>query len=627
MPVVRGATLWTDQNDNQGYILVFNEALWMGDSLPHSLINPNQLRAYGTLVQDNPFSRDPLVIEPPNNDVTIPLSTLGTIIYVDTRVPTQEELAALPHVVLTADSPWDPHHIQFPSRAMEAVKINATQTHKRGKLINNVEPGLQGTVHDPATLITRLISSIQVHNPTVTKDDLPMAKSFHGTERKQNVSAADISERWFIGLQQAANTIKATAQRLLRSAILPLARRYRADRMYERPQFRGVIYTDTLNGRVTSLDGNRYAQVFATTDFFATVYPMDTKAKVGNALKEFITDFGVPNKVVMDGASEQTGRKTMFMQQIRKHHIDFHVTEPERYNQSKAEGVIREIRKKWFRVMTKSAVPKRLWDYGLRWVVEIMQRTASDAGDLRGRTSLEKVTGEMPEISEYVDFGFYDYCWYRENAGMGETKLGRWLGVSHKTGSLMSFWVLTDKYRVISGTSVQRMTELEKQEESVANRLKAFDEAIKLTIKDSAHVLEEGGKNDPYDWSNHPFGDDPDFQEEFNEVVSNPGIADADDTFTPDTYDTYLQMELALPQGDSLELRLAKVMKRMKDANRIPIGTAHDNPLLDTRMYEVEYVDGEKAALSANHIAENLLAQVDDVSIVMSSCTKSSTTV
>ena len=156
------------------------------------------------------------------------------------------------------------------------------------------------------------------------------------------------------------------------------------------------------------------------------------------------------------------------------------------------------------------------------------------------------------------------------------------------------------------------MTELEKQEESVANRLRVFDEGIKLTIKDSAHVLEEGGKNDPYDWSNHPFGDDPDFQEEFNEVVSNPEVADADDTFTPDTYDTYLQMELALPQGDSLEPRLSKVTKRMKDANGIPIGTAHDNPLLDTRMYEVEYVDGEKAALSANHIAENLFAQVDD---------------
>ena len=360
VPVVRGATLWTDQRDNQGYILVFNEALWMGDSLPHSLINPNQLRAYGTIVQDNPFSCDPLVIEPPNDDVTIPLFTLGTIIYADTRAPTQEELSTLPHVVLTADSPWDPHHIQFPSPGMGTLKVDAIQTNIRGQSNNDFEPGLQGTVHDPSTLIARLISSIQVHDPTAPKDDLPMAKTFHSAERKQNVSAADISERWFIGLRQAADTIKATSQRLLCSAILPLARRYRADRMYEQPRFRGVVYTDTLNGKVTSLDGNKYAQVFATTDFFAAIYPMDTKAKAGDALKEFITDFGVPDKIVMDGASEQTGRRTTFMQQIRKHHIDFHITEPERYNQSRAEGVIREIRKKWFRVMTKPAVPKRL---------------------------------------------------------------------------------------------------------------------------------------------------------------------------------------------------------------------------------------------------------------------------
>ena len=29
-------------------------------------------------------------------------------------------------------------------------------------------------------------------------------------------------------------------------------------------------------------------------------------------------------------------------------------------------------------------------------------------------------------------------------------------------------------------------------------------------------------------------------------------------------------------------------------------------------MYEVEFVDGEKASLAANYIAENLFAQVDD---------------
>ena len=238
-----------------------------------------------------------------------------------------------------------------------------------------------------------------------------------------------------------------------------------------------------------------------------------------------------------------------------------------------------------------------------------MQRTASSAGNLHDRTSLEKVTGDTPEISGYVDLSFYDWCWHRENTGMGETKHGRWLGVSHRTGSLMSFWVLTQTCKVVSRTSVQRVTRLEMGEEDTQKRTGAFDETIKLRLRDHAHTLEKDGKVEPLDWSTHPYGDDLDFQEEFNSVTSNAEIKDDDNNFTPDTYDTYLNMELALPQRDSLEPGMARVTKRLKDANSIPIGTADDNPLLETRMYEVEYLDGEHASLSANHIAENLFAQ------------------
>jgi hypothetical protein len=52
-------------------------------------------------------------------------------------------------------------------------------------------------------------------------------------------------------------------------------------------------------------------------------------------------------------------------------------------------------------------------------------------------------------------------------------------------------------------------------------------------------------------------------------------------------------------------------VKRLRDGNGLPIGTANNNPILDTRMYEVEYPDGHKAALAANAIAENMFAQTD----------------
>ena len=89
-------------------------------------------------------------------------------------------------------------------------------------------------------------------------------------------------------------------------------------------------------------------------------------------------------------------------------------------------------------------------------------------------------------------------------------------------------------------------------------------------------------------------------------------MKEADETFTPDVYDTNLNMELAIPQGDSLEPMLARASKRLIDANVLPIWLDNENPILDTRMYEVQYLDGEKTSFVVSNIAENLFAQIND---------------
>ena len=69
-------------------------------------------------------------------------------------------------------------------------------------------------------------------------------------------------------------------------------------------------------------------------------------------------------------------------------------------------------------------------------------------------------------------------------------------------------------------------------------------------------------------------------------------------------------MELALPRdGEGPEF--ARVSKRLRDENGIPIGRANDNLMLDTRVFEVEYSDGYISTMSANAIAECMFAQVD----------------
>ena len=109
-----------------------------------------------------------------------------------------------------------------------------------------------------------------------------------------------------------------------------------------------------------------------------------------------------------DGSKEQCGKNSKFQQILRKYNISCHIVEPERPNQNPAESVIRELKRKWFRIMYKTNCPARLWSYGLQHVAAIMNRTASNAGNLKGRTPLELITGETPDISEYLDFGFYD---------------------------------------------------------------------------------------------------------------------------------------------------------------------------------------------------------------------------
>jgi hypothetical protein len=74
-------------------------------------------------------------------------------------------------------------------------------------------------------------------------------------------------------------------------------------------------------------------------------------------------------------------------------------------------------------------------------------------------------------------------------------------------------------------------------------------------------------------------------------------------------------MELALPRGDvdtGEHPTLARVKRQKLDANGVPIGVAHKNPILDTRVFEVEFLDGHTASMTANAIAENLFSQVEE---------------
>ena len=111
---MHAATAWQSKETGQVYILVLNESIWMGDTMDHTLINPNQLRHFGTQVQDNPMADQPLSIITEDNEFCMEMAMAGTICSVDTFAPSERELQTCPHIILSSHHPWDPHNVTFP---------------------------------------------------------------------------------------------------------------------------------------------------------------------------------------------------------------------------------------------------------------------------------------------------------------------------------------------------------------------------------------------------------------------------------------------------------------------------------------------------------------------------------
>ena len=77
-----------------------------------------------------------------------------------------------------------------------------------------------------------------------------------------------------------------------------------------------------------------------------------------------------------------------------------------------------------------------------------------------GRPTLENLTGATVDISEYLDFDFYDPVWYWETlrGGKGEDLPGRWLSISHMVVASMCYWLLNEQGNVVLRSTVQHVT-------------------------------------------------------------------------------------------------------------------------------------------------------------------------
>ena len=212
---------------------------------------------------------------------------------------------------------------------------------------------------------------------------------------------------------------------------------------------------------------------------------------------------------------------------------------------------------------------------------------------------MRRLLETLPISASGLTSNLYDWVWYWDKPGDDDNpKIGRWLGVSHRVGSRMCYWTLTSTGKILSRSTVQRMTRTDRQKEESVQQMKDFTEQVdKLFSDENSQVIADAPT---------PFYID---DEDVDLEPATPWEEDSDSYLDPDAFDEYLGAKIMIPQGN--DRVPGRVTKRIKGDDGRPIGKRDNNWIKDTRKYEVEFADGTTQEYYANVLAENMFAQVD----------------
>ena len=391
IPVATVATAYDCSVTGKVHILVINEALYFGDKMKNTLLNPNQLRANGIQVNDCPKQFDPTsrhsLLIPGKDEVEIPLSMRGVISGFTTRLPTQSELDDwASHVELTSEMEWDPHSTDF-SEVEEAHdeswkerRIHTVDTHHA--TFQDADTLVEIALAECNDLQSRLLATVRTELPS--KEPLRTVQAVIRSDARSVITPEHLAKAWNIGLQTATKTLKVTTQLGVRAIKHPAQRRFRTAMPHLRyPRLMGTWYADTLFFSTKSVRSFECAHLIGNGIGFAHFTPMESKADAFLSLDGFIRTHGVMETLVVD--NDPTMAFKEWKHTVREFRINQKNTEPYSPWQNKAELDVREVKRGIRRFKRRTNSPRRLWCFLGELVTALRGFTAYESSKLQGR--------------------------------------------------------------------------------------------------------------------------------------------------------------------------------------------------------------------------------------------------
>ena len=603
-----------DSPTGEVVILIVNQSIYGGDFMEDSLLQPIQCLQNNVHINTRPthyFPDDPTAQTLRYDDMVLPLEYHGPLPFIHVRRPTEKEFNSCTHVELTSHDEWDPYNL--------LSAVNMIKSTSPTPINNTIELQL---IQDICSISSELMdynyfSALDDHRElysdvTTASDDYRSLSALRSTAGN-TITPEDLARLWGIGLKTAQRTLLATTHRCVKT-VGQLTRRFRTDKAHLRYRRlstkHGRFYVDTLFSKVKSIRGFTCGNLYTNSLGFRKFFPLEKESHTPKTLQSFITLVGLPPAIHADNAKVFT--QGDFGSKCTKYGIKQTFTEPHSPWMNRAETGIREIKSFGRKLMSDTQAPIRLWCFAYEYAADITCLLATGRYELEGRTPYEHIMQHTPDISEYVVFKWYQWAYYWDESEK-EKRLCRWLGISSNVGQAMCFNILTDNGTFITRSTVIPIPADDLQSDSIKEQMTAFTTSVSDAIGDHKKAIVRGENINDDELYHDAFFDSPTdddntwpWETELNDLP----LQDQDVT-TLEELDKYIGVNIVLPGKDGEPvLTVVKGLKR--GLNGELIGTKNDNPILDTRIFHVEFPDGHLEEYSTNKIAESLYSQVDE---------------
>ena len=369
-----------------------------------------------------------------------------------------------------------------------------------------------------------------------TYDDLVReTHAFQAKNKRYAIDATTLSKRWGIPLHMAKATLDATTQRGVRDFTkLKGTKRLRSrDEQFRYKSLDTVLFADTMQGPCRSLNGNKYATVFASDNGFCFADPIESTKKVADSLQLLHERYGTPRVMRTDNATYFVGRNSDFSRKRRKSGTHLTSIEPHTQWHNLAEAAIRELERKYRQLKARTNSPKAVWDHLISYCSLILTHTARSYHRLEKQVPQTVMIGDTADISFLVEYDWYQWVWFvpptivtvpKRTVQEGEhegkkyddgydgfdrhekRQLGHYLRPSLTAGDVMCSKILTRNGRVAIRSSVYPLSHDELLNDSIKQRLDDWNDSLKSFLKDrfAPSTAAEDAKLFTYDTIDEP---------------------------------------------------------------------------------------------------------------------------